>query len=637
MCGIAGFLTADEPFGGGAATVTKMASTLKHRGPDEFGTWCDPARGVAFGHCRLAVVGLGDAGSQPMASTSGRWVINYNGEVYNHRSLRTELQRLGASFRGSSDTEVLVEAIDLWGIDRAVERADGMFAFAAWDRSQERLFLVRDRFGEKPLYYGWVDSTLLFGSELRALAAHPDFHPEPDEVALHAYFDFGYVPTPRTVYAGISKLPPGSLYETDRSGRAALRVWWDPAQAARESADRPFPGGPAEAVDELHTRLRTSVADRMVADVPVGALLSGGLDSSAVVMLASEVGSSPVKTFSVGFSQGRFDESGHARRVADIFGTDHTVMQVSELDAMNLVPDLVEIWDEPFSDSSQIPTYLVSALARAHVTVALTGDGGDELFGGYDRYRFLHRLLGISGWLDRVPSRPARSLIGGAARAAVVLGNEPLARRLNKAVGLVGLKEPNALYRQLMTTGSGFAARGLHHLPPLDPLESWDQWPGSVVTKAMGTDTVSYLPDDILVKVDRATMARSLESRLPFLSESVFQFAWSLPDELRWDGVGGKTVLRGLLSGHLPPDLVSRPKQGFGVPLGEWLRSGLRPWANELILDRALEVSAFVDVVSVRRAWDAHVAGRGDHASKIWPVLMFEAWRRGRHPEWCTR
>lgn len=641
MCGIAGFLTTEsQSLDHASSTVTSMASTLEHRGPDDSGRWCDPEVGIALGHRRLAVVGLGEAGAQPMVSHSGRWVIAYNGEAYNFRELRRELEQVGVVFRGTSDTEVLVEAIDRWGLQQAIERTDGMFAFAAWDRSRRRLSLVRDRFGEKPLYYGWAGSTLLFGSELRALRAHPSFRAEPDPEAVSAYLEFGYAPTPRSIYAGVSKLPPGSIYETDRAGAASFSVWWDASTVAGDATDRQFTGDVAEGAERLHGLLRASVAAKMVADVPVGALLSGGLDSSAVVMLASEASSFPVKTFSVGFAQPRFDESPHARRVAEAFGTDHTTMHVSDQDAMNLVPELAQIWDEPFSDSSQIPTYFVSELARRTVTVALTGDGGDELFGGYDRYRYLDRLSRVVGLLMRLPPGPLRGLIGGAGRVALAVGNEPLARRLDKAAGLIGVDEPSALYRRLVTTASGFSVngwRGRTNSTTIDPLANWDDWPGSVVARAMGVDTVTYLPDDILVKVDRATMARSLEGRLPFLSEAVFEFAWTLPDSLRWDGEGGKVVLRRMLADHLPVDLVERPKQGFGVPLGEWLRNGLRAWADDLLGDPAIEVAAFVDITGVRRAWETHLAGRGDYAAKLWPVLMFESWRRHHHPEWILR
>lgn len=640
MCGIAGYLAMKSPsLDSASQTVTEMVSTLEHRGPDAGGTWCDPHAGVALGHRRLEVVGLGSAGAQPMTSHSGRWVITYNGEVYNFRALRGQLEQIGVVFRGSSDTEVLVEAIDRWGIRQAVERVDGMFALAAWDRSRRQLSLVRDRFGEKPLYYGWAGSTLLFGSELRALRAHPSFRPEPDPTSVDAYVSFGYVPTPGSVYEGVKKLSPGSIYQADRSGNGTLTAWWEPSAAAREATANPFPGDVDQAAEVLHGRLAASVEARVVADVPVGALLSGGLDSSAVVMLASRASSLPIKTFSVGFPQPRFDESPYARQVAERFGTDHTAVQVSDQDAVDLVPKLAEIWDEPFSDSSQIPTYFVSMLARRTVTVALSGDGGDELLGGYDRYRYLDRLTRVAGLLKRMPSRPARGLIAGVSRAALALGDEVLARRLEKASGLVGVREPGALYRLLVTTGSGFSADGWRergNSVVADVLDKWDDWPGSVVAKAMGVDTVTYLPDDILVKVDRATMARSLESRLPFLSEGVFDFAWSLPDRMRWHGAGGKVVLRRMLSHELPVELVERPKQGFGVPLGEWLRTGLRSWTDDLLVDKALEDAAFVDVDAVRRAWEAHLERRGDHASKLWPVLMFESWRRHHHPDWSA-
>jgi asparagine synthase (glutamine-hydrolysing) len=630
MCGIAGLISFAEASPQDLTeSASAMAETLAHRGPDDCGSWSGD--GVGLGHRRLAVVGLGEGGAQPMTSRSGRWVITYNGEIYNYRELRAELISAGVRFRGESDTEVLLESVDRWGLDRTLGRLDGMFAFGLWDREHRALTLVRDRFGEKPLYYGRFGPTLLFGSELRALRAHPQFSPKLSLSGAAAYFDFGHVPGALTVYESVSKVEPGTYMTISRAGEIARTIWWDAVAAANESAARPFAGTRGEAAQELRRRLLDSVRRRLVADVPVGAMLSGGLDSSAIVLLAASVSSHPVRTFSVGFENRNYDESPHARSVAELIGTDHRTLMVSDRDAFELVPRLPDLWDEPFADSSQIPTFFVSELARRHVTVALTGDGGDELFGGYDRYRHLHRMIRVRGLIRWTPELITRRLGEAGGRGAEILGRDRLARRLRKASRFGGTADIPGLYRKFVTLPRPAELRDHEDRHPGDDsLHTWGSWPGGGVSQALGVDTVAYLPDDILVKVDRATMANSLEGRIPFLDAAVFDFAWSLRDEDRWRGRRGKAALREMLRQELPATVIQRPKQGFGIPLGEWLRSGLRTWAEDT-MSGAPPTIDLVDRAQVDRLWREHVGGGADHGSFLWTFLMFESWRQRHH------
>lgn len=638
MCGVVGFLARNEARTDSAdATLEAMAKSLAHRGPDASGIWSDWARGVGLGHRRLAVLGLGETGAQPMISQSGRWVLAYNGELYNFEALRTELEGRGATFRGQSDTEVLVEGLDYWGIRGLLDRSDGMFAFAVWDRSTQTLTLARDRFGEKPMYYGWMGATFLFASELRALRRHPAFSPEPDSAAIELLHTYGYVPAPLSIYRGIRKLPPGSIL-TIGPGQDRLEQWWDAAAVARSAASAPFSATPDEAAKELASLMGASVGSRLVADVPVGVLLSGGVDSSAVAAAAAS-STGRVKTFSISFESDQFDEAPFARRVSGVLGTDHEELKLTDREAIELTEHLPNIWDDPFADSSQIPTYLVATLARRSVTVALTGDGGDELFGGYDRYRYLQRLVAFGRWTDSFSPAATKKLVWAVSSLATSAGFERHARRIQKVGRVVGIRDASELYRSLVgidvsVAGNGALNVGRH---PPDLVESWGRWPGGPVEQAMGVDTLTYLPDDILVKVDRATMARSLEGRMPFLSEPIYRFAWSLPSDLRWNGSQGKAVVRRMLATQLPPEIVNRSKRGFGVPIGEWLRGGLRPWADDLLLSDSLVDAGYVDASLVRSLWQSHLAGRTDRSEVLWPVLVFESWRRMHHPEWSAR
>ncbi len=621
-----------------AARTTAMATTLVHRGPDDADTWIDPAAGVGLGFRRLSILDLSPTGRQPMVSADGRHVIVFNGEMYNHASVRAQLERDGAGFRGRSDTEVLLEAIAAWGMRRALEQANGMFAFACWDRDERMLHLARDRFGEKPLYYGWLGTNFLFGSELKALRAHPAFAADIDRDALALYFRHACVPAPRSIYAGVSKLPPATMLRVDpgRPGVAEPEAYWSPVDVALGAAAQRRTLAGSEAVDAVEAALATSVGLRMVADVPVGAFLSGGTDSALVVALMQAQSTQPVRTFTIGFHAEGYDEAARARAISERLGTDHTELYVTPGEAQAVVPRLPVVYDEPFADSSQIPTLLVSELARRDVTVALSGDGGDELFGGYTRYGAFERLRG----LERLP-RALRS------SAAAVLRSQPpqrwdrLARggarlvpgrsapaqtgdKIHKLAGALAADRSAPVYRSLVECWSEEIVSGaIEPDTVLAPPASWDLVP---VEWAMLADTVTYLPDDLLAKVDRASMAVSLEARVPMLDPDLFALAWQLPLAEKTGRRAGKRVLLDALQRHLPSDLVGGPKTGFGVPFGEWLRGPLRPWAESLLDAHRVKDEGYLDAHAVDAAWKEHLSGRRDRRHELWSVLMFEAW-----------
>lgn len=624
MCGLTGLWRV----GGGptddlAAVARCMAGTLVHRGPDDGGVWVDPDAGVAFGFRRLAILDLSPAGHQPMCSTGGRLVGLFNGEVYNFRELRAELEAQGAQFRGSSDTEVVLAAVEAWGFRRAVERLWGMFAIAVWDREARTLWLARDRMGKKPLYYGHLASGFVFGSELKALCAHHEFAREVDEMAVALFLRHGYVPAPWAIYRGARKLPPGH-YAVVRDGDVAeVRPYWDVvAVAARGSADS-LPDEPEAATDELEALLGDAVARRMVADVPLGAFLSGGIDSSAVVALMRGHATRPVQTFCVGFEDTAYSEADAARAVARHLGTEHHELLVTPTEAQAVVPSLARIYDEPFADSSQIPTLLVSRFARQSVTVALSGDGGDELFYGYRTYAWAEQL---QRWHGSVPV-PVRRVAAAAARhVAAPLGRR--AERARRAAELLGADSPEGVYLGLISAWGGRApVSGARALPET----AWTDAAGRPAwaterERMVLTDLRTYLPDDILVKVDRASMAERLEARCPLLDHRVVEFSWRVPASLKVRDGQTKWLLRQVLYRHVPRALVDRPKQGFAVPIGAWLLGPLRPWAEELLSVDALRASALLDVRRVRGAWDAFVAGRHVDARDLWHVLMLQAW-----------
>lgn len=633
MCGIAGVFDPRTRRDGDElrALVGTMIEPLRPRGPDGEGIWVDPSVGLAFGHRRLAVLDLSDDGAQPMVSGDGRWVMTYNGEIYNHVDLADELRDRGHRFRGHSDTEVLIETVATWGLEEALERIDGMYAFGLWDRHARRLHLVRDRFGEKPLCWSALRSgEIVFASTLAGLRAHPDLVERLDRDALTLYFRHKYVPAPHTILQGVSKVEPGCVVSFDETGRRSHRRYWDyPALVA---TIEPFRGAPEEAVEELSGRLDAAVRRCLIADVPVGAFLSGGVDSTAVVAAGTRGGT--VRTFTIGSTDAGFDESSDAEVVAARLGTDHTTFMVGPSEALAVVPELGAIYDEPFADSSQIPSRLVAALARQHVTVAVTGDGGDELFGGYNRYT----------WVPAVWSRCRRLPVGvrrAAARALHLAPPGPVDRlasrwaprgtprqpgtKLAKLAGVLDAPSPEEMYRRLVThwPDPEGLVRGGH-----EPL-TWHSQPGQVpevggiVRHMMTVDAITYLPNDILTKVDRAAMSVSLETRVPLLSRPVAELAASLPvGMLLRDGVS-KWPLRQLARSAVG-DLVDRPKAGFGVPLGEWLRGPLRDWAGDLLANP--ELGELVDLRLVQAAWDRHQAGRGGEEYRLWDVVMLSDW-----------
>ena len=644
MCGIAGLW---RPTAGGAEELAlgaeRMAQALRHRGPDDKGVWVDTASGLALGHRRLAILDLSGAGHQPMVSASGRYVIAFNGEIYNHLALRAELETAGCApaWRGHSDTEVLLEAIAAWGTEETLRRSRGMFAFALWDREARTLTLARDRFGEKPLYYGYARDALVFGSELKALRALDPGAFTVDREALALYARYAYVPAPHSIYRGIRKLPAGTLARVEGEALCARRLpdpvaWWSLDAVIDAGRADPWRGSEAEAVDELERRLGAAVREQMLADVPVGAFLSGGIDSSTIVALMQSASSEPVRTFTIGFEQPQYDEAAHARAIARHLHTRHTEFRVTEREAMAVIASLPALYDEPFADSSQIPTYLVARLARREVKVSLSGDGGDEVFGGYNRHFWVSRVrslarrwpiflkAGVSGALRAMPPSAwdvVFRLVGPALPAAF---RQRLAgEKVHKFATILNLANEKETYEKLAACwddeavlGGGPRSRPSARWRPDLPLEA----------QMMRLDTLHYLPDDILVKVDRAAMGVSLETRMPMLDPSVVEFAWKLPLSFRVRGHQGKWVLRRVLERHVPAALFERPKMGFGVPLEDWLRGELREWA-EALLDRSRLVGdGWFDVEQVRAAWDDHLSGRRNFQHRLWTVLMFQAW-----------
>jgi asparagine synthase (glutamine-hydrolysing) len=647
MCGVAGFWSAwgeDDPY----ATATAMASRLRHRGPDDGGCWVYRDAGVALAHRRLSIVDLSPLGRQPMVSQSGRFVIVFNGEIYNHRALRRELladPRRESRLRGQSDTEVMLAAIEAWGLQRAIDRFVGMFAFALWDNADRELHLVRDRLGIKPLYWGWAGRVFVFASELNAICAHPAFRPEIDRDALTLLMRYGCIPAPHSIYAGIHKLLPGTILRVRSPEPDALTetTFWTAREAAERGMAHGFAGSTDEAVEELERLLQDAVRLRMLADVPVGAFLSGGIDSSTVAAMMQAQSGRPVKTFTIGSFDAEYDEAPAARAVARHLGTDHCEMYVTAADAMAVVPELPAIYDEPFADASQLPTFLVSRLARQDVTVALTGDGGDELFGGYNRHVWSARL-----W-DVVRALPG-GLRAGGARAIGALSPqqwtqlyrtlEPVlpARwhqrapgdKLHKMAGLLAASTPAQLHLWLTSRWRHPEALVLGSSEPRATRAALVASFADQTDAMLFLDLVTYLPDDILTKVDRASMAVSLEARVPMLDHRVVEFAWRLPLEMKIREGQGKWILRQVLHRHVPRHLVERPKSGFGVPVGAWLRGPLRPWAEDLLQAKRLRDDGMFDADLIRDKWSAHISGKTDVFDALWPVLMFQAWNGKR-------
>jgi asparagine synthase (glutamine-hydrolysing) len=643
MCGFTGFLSATGGVDNTLAqtTLRHMAHAIAHRGPDSDGYWVDPGLGIGLAHRRLAILDLSPAGAQPMTSASGRYVLAFNGEIYNHLLLREVLEREGgvrAPWRGHSDTETLLAGFEAWGIEATLQRTVGMFAIALWDRESHSLSLARDRLGEKPLYFGWQGqgsaAVFLFGSELSALRRHSAFTAEIDRDALALFMRHNCVGGVHSIYTGVSKLEPGHwLTVSSAAPNPVVQAWWSGADEAARGVAQPFAGNPDEAVTALEVLLRDAVAQQMMSDVPLGAFLSGGIDSSAVVALMQTQSSRPVRTFTIGFHEKGYNEAEHAKAVAQYLGTDHTELYVTPAQALAVIPKLPSLYCEPFADSSQIPTFLVSQLARQHVTVSLSGDAGDELFCGYNRY---HMTAELWGKVSRLP-RALRQIAGRVVTALPTrtwdkLGAPlPMAHvgdKFHKGAELLGCRSVAELYRGMVSHWSDPTRVILGATEPATVLT--DSLPAlqglSDVERMMALDMLSYLPDDILVKVDRAAMGVSLETRVPFLDHRVVEFAWSLPlaYKLR-DGVT-KWPLRQVLYRHVPRELIERPKMGFGVPIDQWLRGSLRDWAETLLAEPRLRAEGFFDPVPIRRKWAEHLSGKRNWQYHLWDVLMFQAW-----------
>jgi asparagine synthase (glutamine-hydrolysing) len=646
MCGIAGILDtrAATPAERLATLASDMASTLTHRGPDDSGLWVDRECGVAFGHRRLAVIDRGPSGAQPMTSQDGRWVMTYNGEIYNYRILRRRLGKEGVGFRGDSDTEVLLEAVAHWGLGRALDACEGMFAMALWDRHSRALHLVCDRFGEKPLYFATVGRIFAFGSELKALCPVPGFEAEIDRMAVVDYLRSNCIPAPRTIWRNVWKLRPGHLVtcraETMNGGVPEQRAYWSMAESVSAARRNPLTVPPEEMAERLEAVLSGAVAARMVADVPVGAFLSGGIDSTTIVALMQRHASRPVRTFTVGFEDPSFDESAEALRVARHLGTEHTAVHVEDAEAASAIEVLPDVWDEPFSDVSQIPTYLVSRVARQGVTVSLSGDGGDELFAGYNRHAWLERLWSSAGAVPTRVRRAAGSALGRvppglvetAAGATKVLPAKWRLRNPSTKVAKLGrvlaAPTPDDAYRALITHWDDATSLVLGGSDGDDrsPFDSVPFADACITEQMLWTDLVSYLPNDILVKLDRAAMAVSLETRVPFLDRDVLDLAWSLPLEMKLHDGQTKWLLRRVVQRHVPAELLERPKMGFGFPIGRWLRGPLREWAEHLLDERRLRAQGLLDPLPVRRAWTDHLSGRQDLGYELWDVLVLQSW-----------
>jgi asparagine synthase (glutamine-hydrolysing) len=646
VCGITGLFdpARDTDAETLARRVADMTAVLVHRGPDADGLWVDPSHGVALGHRRLAVVELGQEGAQPMESADGRWVLVYNGELYNHRELRHRLVGEGHAFRGGSDTEVLLTAVQAWGFEAALDAGEGMFAIAAWDRRLRQLHLARDRFGEKPLYYGWVGGALAFASELKSLQTLPGFDAAVDRDAVALYLRHNCVPAPHTIFRGIAKLLPGGWVTvgTDAEpGRPPVAdSYWSARDAIGHARARPLDGPPEELADRLEQVLSDSVAARMVADVPVGAFLSGGIDSSLVVAMMQRHSDRPVRTFTIGFDDRAFDESGEAAAVADHLGTDHTLLRVSNRDARDVVPRLPDFWDEPFGDISEIPMYLVSRLARSEVTVALSGDGGDELFAGYNRHAWLERIWRTSAALPRPVRRAAGTALGslspatvdGLAKGTAVLPARFRVRnpstKVAKVAKVLNAERIEDAYFSLASYWDDAESVVLGAGASTSTASRPEGWPAldGITEQMLWLDLVTYLPDDILTKLDRAAMANSLETRVPFLDRAVFDLAWRLPMSVKLHEGTTKWLLRQVLYRHVPESLIERPKMGFGFPIGTMLRGPLRAWADQLLDPGRLRDQGLLDPAPVRAAWERHLAGTRDHGYELWAVLALQAW-----------
>ena len=628
MCGFGGFWAVAGNTNDSDKTLKEIAKSIAHRGPDDSGEWHDAQSGIGLAHTRLSIVDLSTAGHQPMHSACNRYVIAFNGEIYNHVALRQQLKEAqeGSQWRGHSDTETLLACFAAWGIEKTLQATVGMFALALWDKHDQVLTLARDRLGEKPLYWGWCNQALLFGSELKALKAHPAFNAEVNRNALALLMRYNAIPSPYSIYRGIQKLPAGHMVQIrqgDGAGEAIPKAYWALNEVVASSLANPFIGSDNEAVAALEQRICQSVSGQMLADVPLGAFLSGGVDSSTVVALMQQQSSKPVRTFAIGFNEPGYNEAQYAKEVAEHLDTDHTELYVGTEDALAVIPDLPTVYCEPFADSSQIPTFLVSQMAKQQVTVALSGDGGDELFGGYNPYQFAPKV-----W------RAIRRLPLSLRKLAVsVLADVPVPDKLHKLLRVLPSENREAFYDALMSHWQQpeEAVIGAESLPTI--INNPSHWPktDSFEHWMMAVDTKQYMSDDILVKVDRAAMANSLETRVPLLDHRVVEFAWQLPMHQKIRNGTGKWALREVLYRHVPREMIERPKKGFSIPLAQWLRGPLRDWAEALLEETRLRREGYFHAAPIRKLWSEHQDGKRDNALKLWSVLMFQAWLEHQH------
>lgn len=638
MCGITGFLSNQSKNSEAElrAIVERMTDSLAHRGPDDRQTWVSAPEnhnrpGVALGHRRLSIIDLSPLGRQPMTSASGRFTIVYNGEIYNHAELRSDLEKRGYPFRGHSDTEVLLAGIEHWGIRQTVKRCNGMFALAVWDTNENQLTLARDRIGIKPLFYGIADGHFLFGSELKAMRQHPAFRRDIDRNSLALFLSYNYVPAPHSIYEGVRKLPPGSLLtikpDSLKGSLPQPEAYWDLKAIAEESARSPFTGTATDVVDQLDQLLRQAVKRRMIADVPLGAFLSGGVDSTTVVALMQQQSDDPVRTFTIGFDEQQFNEAEYAAKVAAHLGTNHTQQYVTPQQARDVIPKLPQLFDEPFADSSQIPTFLVSQLARQSVTVSLSGDGGDELYGGYNRYQTMQNMwqrIG-GGWLPagmrRLAAAGIRSFFGNSRGGKI-------GRKARTLADFLMMTDRRIMYSRLNTHWKHPEDIVIDGQLPISLFSETSGWAsrGNFMEEMMYADSMTYLPDDILVKVDRASMGVSLEARVPLLDHELIEFAWSLPIDMKVRDGQPKWPLRQVLDRYVPRELIDRPKVGFGVPIESWLRGPLRDWAESLLDESTLREQGYLRPEPIRRLWDEHLSETNDWHYYLWDVLMFQAW-----------